>query len=73
MMRAFFVASCAMLPGCNALGSSGAGSPDAEVRPGLASCLVSIGRPDVVADPGAAMSNTEIAALLDCTAERASR
>jgi hypothetical protein len=44
-----------------------------EVSPGLASCLLSIDRPDVARDPGAAMSQTEIEALVTCTARRASR
>ncbi|MGB3553660.1 MAG: hypothetical protein WBA25_03355 [Jannaschia sp.] len=44
-----------------------------DVSPGLASCLGAIGRPDVAADPEADMSETEIEALLGCTAERASQ
>ncbi|MCK0168142.1 hypothetical protein MWU52_11310 [Jannaschia sp. S6380] len=43
------------------------------VTPGLASCLASIGRPDVAADPDAPMSEAEIAGLLACTSDRASR
>ncbi|MEM7641874.1 MAG: hypothetical protein AAF366_05045 [Pseudomonadota bacterium] len=42
-----------------------------EVSPGLASCLLSIGRPDVALDPAAEMSPQEIEQLILCTAERA--
>ncbi|WP_220748630.1 MULTISPECIES: hypothetical protein [Jannaschia] len=44
---------------------------DAEVSPGLASCVTAIGRPDLATDPDASMTNDEIEALLTCTAERA--
>jgi hypothetical protein len=42
-----------------------------EVSPGLASCLLSIDRPDLAADPHGRMSGAEIRALVACTAERA--
>ncbi|WP_298436634.1 hypothetical protein [uncultured Jannaschia sp.] len=46
---------------------------DRAVTPGLASCLNAIGRPDMINDPGASMSNAEIEGLLACTSERASQ
>lgn len=71
-----------LLPACiGGGGGVGRGGPgasdfvdaDRAVTPGLASCLTAIGRPDMVNDPGAAMSNAEIEGLLACTSERASR
>ena len=44
-----------------------------QVQPGLAVCLATIGRADVAVVPEAPMSDAEIAALVDCTAERAAR
>ncbi len=46
---------------------------DLPVTPGLASCLTRIERPDVIDNPGADLSTSEIEALVNCTAERASR
>jgi hypothetical protein len=44
-------------------------SPD--LTPGLVSCLLAIGRPDLADDPAGDMDVAEIEALLSCTAERA--
>ncbi|WP_179378248.1 hypothetical protein [Jannaschia marina] len=71
-MRAALLLLAGALAGCNALGGPrSAAVPGAEVQPGLASCLASIGRADVAVDPDAPMSAAEIDALVGCTAERA--
>ncbi len=66
--------TCCVLPGCNPIGGDRSiAVADSAVQPGLASCLASIGRGDVAVEPGADMSPAEIEALVECTAERASR
>lgn len=72
MTARFLLLACAVLiTGCNVAGGGGVAFTGSEVQPGLASCLFAINRPDVAAEPDAPMSLTEIAALVNCTAERA--
>lgn len=76
MIRALFLPLAGLLTACNPLASGEGRSitvADSEVQPGLASCLATIGRPDVAVDPDAPLNNAEIEALLGCTTERASR
>lgn len=68
-VRVLLLPCALVVSGCNAGG--GPAFATAEVRPGLASCLAAIDRPDVAADPEAPMSTGEITALVTCTAERA--
>ena len=71
MRGALPFALCAVA-GCNP-GGTGPRVVGSQVQPGLAVCLATIGRADVAAVPEAPMSDAEIAALVDCTAERAAR
>ena len=70
-MRCLVLISTLALSACNQ--ATAPAVSVSEVQPGLASCLAAIDRPDVAADPDAAMSPAEIEALVDCTADRASR
>ena len=74
-MRGPAIMGLALAPLLSACVGTKAEAPQAAmsegVPPGIASCLTAIGRPDVVADPEAPMSNAEIVGLVGCTADRA--